>query len=86
MFPHFLPDAFVISIKHPYQKYQKNEVVLVEHATYGKMIKRILSTSATGVWLVGDHFDSLSTEKMGLLDKKHILGKVVYQIKPKSNP
>ncbi|PIE46819.1 MAG: hypothetical protein CSA42_06550 [Gammaproteobacteria bacterium] len=94
MFPNFLPDSFVLVIKYPWQQFKVGDVVLVKHEKYGKMIKRICSmiTSKSNskiglnrckkITLRGDNPQSVTTEQMGQIDSTHIIGKVIYQIKP----
>lgn len=82
MSPSFLPDSYVLSVSHPFQKLKKNDVILVNHPTYGKMIKRILNISPDGILLVGDNPMSVTTEQMGLIQKSDVLGKVIWHVNP----
>lgn len=83
MSPNFLPNSFVFAITHPWQKYKIGDVVLVEHASYGKMIKRIDAVNANNTFsLKGDNFESVTTQQMGQINKAQIMGKVFWQVKP----
>lgn len=82
MSPTFLENAFVCSLKYPFQTLKVGDVVLVNHADYGKMIKRIQAIQQNSLWLVGDNPASISTEKMGAVHKKNVIGKVMWQVSP----
>lgn len=84
MSPNFLENAFVFSIKYPLQTLQKNDVILVNHPTFGKIIKRISAISEQGIWLKGDNPISTRTEEMGLIAKNQVIGKVIFQVKAKN--
>lgn len=86
MFPNFLPNAFVVAIRFPWQTLKVGDVVLVNHHDYGKMIKRIKTINNAQLpqkmTLEGDNPNSITPEQMGELDKSQVIGKVIYQIKP----
>lgn len=89
MSPNFLPNAFVVAIKHPWQVFKVGDVVLVNHLIYGKMIKRINSYQQTTnsknsayITLIGDHPASVSTQQMGVVSQSQIMGRVCYCIQP----
>ncbi len=94
MSPNFLPDSFVFAIKHPWQHLAVGDVVLVNHDTYGKMIKRIASinnhtdkhkdkhTIQQKITLKSDNPLGVTSEQIGIIDSQQIIGKVIWQVKP----
>jgi len=57
-------------------------LVLVEHPSLGRIVKRIARVEPTGVWLKGDSVQSTSSASMGLLAFKNIEGRVRVVISP----
>lgn len=82
MSPTFLPDAYVLSVKHPWQRLKDDDVILLSHATYGNMIKRILKKTDDALLVVGDNPQSVTTEQMGLIPYHDVLGKVLWHSNP----
>jgi len=83
MAPHFLPDAFVISISRRLTRLKVGDVVVANHPRYKRIIKRIAAIDPQGrVQLSGDNPASTSQEKLGWLLPSQIIGRVIYQIKP----
>lgn len=61
------------------------KIVVVNHPMEGVMIKRVVSESECSVRLCGDNVaESISTEKMGDLDKTNILGRALFVVTQKS--
>ncbi|MGH1438615.1 MAG: S24 family peptidase [Cellvibrionaceae bacterium] len=59
-----------------------NDIIVVKHPIYNKVIKRIKTIDKNGnLWLTGENSGSLSSKKMGLIDKQWVLCKVIYTIK-----
>lgn len=73
---------YIVAIKPLFNKYSEGDIVIVSHPIYGEIIKRILSLEEQILWLVGDGNDTLSSEKMGAIDRKWLLAKMVWHIHP----
>ncbi len=85
MSPIFLPNNFVLVIKHPWQKFNVGDVILVNHQHYGKIIKRICTIETqhgkTFFTLKSDNPQGVTTEQIGKTNKNQLIGKVIYQVK-----
>jgi phage repressor protein C with HTH and peptisase S24 domain len=75
---------FILALKLPQKMYHINDIIIVNHQLFDNIIKRIHSIHDNTVQLKGDGQDSLSTLKMGEIPTRHILGKMIWHISPKS--
>jgi len=84
MLPVFKHDDFVVSFSCCNSHYKTNDVVIVQHPTLGKIVKRILSVEQKSVMLVGDNLpQSTSTQAMGSQPLSHIQGRIIWHISSK---
>jgi len=84
MLPVFKHDDFVVSFSCCNSHYKTNDVVIVQHPTLGKIVKRILSVEQKSVMLVGDNLpQSTSTQAMGSQPLSHIQGRIIWHISAK---
>ncbi len=82
MLPVFKPNDFVFSLPRYKSRYQVDDVVIVQHPSLGKIIKRIRSIEQNYVLLVGDNLQqSTSTESIGSIPLKLIKGRVIWHIR-----
>jgi nickel-type superoxide dismutase maturation protease len=82
MLPVFKPNDFVFSLSRYKSRYQVNDVVIVQHPSLGKIIKRIKNMEKNHVLLVGDNLQqSTSTKSMGRLPLELIKGRVIWHIR-----
>ncbi|MEP0357675.1 S24 family peptidase [Paraglaciecola sp.] len=59
----------------------KGCLVVVFHPQLYTLVKRVENIDRSGrLWLSGDSDSSISSDKMGWVDKKHIVGRVIYCI------
>jgi len=59
-----------------------NDVVVVNHPYYHRIIKRVARIcQIRGFLLCGDHEDSVSSKKMGWVTQPQIEGKVMFSIR-----
>lgn len=59
-----------------------DDVVVVSHPLYHTLIKRIQHIDAEkGILLTGENLLSVSSEQMGWINERSIIGKVIYSIK-----
>lgn len=85
MSPNIKQGSFVFIFKSPFTKFKTGDLVVVDHSQYGRIIKRVYSSNNNQQFsLTGDNPDSLSSEKMGLVNKRQLCGKVFY-ISQKAN-
>ncbi|MEW5009375.1 MAG: S24/S26 family peptidase [Cycloclasticus sp.] len=81
MAPALLDEDFVLALRFPWSCFCKGQLVLVNHPRYQLMIKRIAEVKGGDVLLVGDGPCSLSSEQMGWLDERKIIGRLYCRIK-----
>ena len=82
MAPAFNDGDFVVTARRWLSQYQQQDVVVVNHETYGVIIKRIQSVLTDGrVRLQGDNRQSTSTSQLGNIERKQIIGRVCWHIK-----
>lgn len=79
MEPNFYCGDFVIAYRRSRSAFKQGDVVVVEHAQLGKIIKRIISIEHDGsLLLVGDNLAvSTDTLTLGSIQPKQVLGRVV---------
>ena len=80
MVPTYRDGDYVLSFSlGRWSHYQCGDVVLVDHATFGRIIKRIYKISTAGIFSMhGDSDDSSSPEALGIARIESIIGKVFY--------
>jgi nickel-type superoxide dismutase maturation protease len=79
MQPSFCCGDFVIAYRRRHSVFKQGDVVVVEHAQFGKIIKRIFTIENGGsLLLVGDNISaSTDTLALGSIQPKQVLGRVV---------
>ncbi len=81
MLPILAEGDFVITSRL-LSKIRPNNIVVVEHPSYGRLIKRVLEVSDDHrLWLCGENTSSLTPEKIGWIHTENIKGKVYFSIK-----
>ncbi len=86
MEPHFLEDDFTVFRRPLFKpRYRAGDVVVLEHASFGLIIKRIRDRlSAQEYQLNSDNKDGLETTQIGICHDRQIRGKVFWRIKRSS--
>jgi len=79
MLPNFYCGDFVIAYRLFHSVFKQGDVVVVEHAQFGKIIKRIITIENGGtLLLVGDNLAaSTDTLALGSIQPKQVLGRVI---------
>ena len=62
-------------------KINVGDIVVVKHARYGLIVKKIIEACTKGYRIAGENSLSVSCEKMGLIDRSQIHSKVIISIK-----
>lgn len=76
MAPRLLDGDFVL-ISRFYWSLKVGQLVMVDHALYGVIVKKILHIAPDGqLWLGGENNQSLLSERIGWVSPRRILGKV----------
>jgi nickel-type superoxide dismutase maturation protease len=64
-----------------YRKLTIGHLVVVDHALYGVIVKKILHIAPDGqLWLGGENNKSLQSERIGWVSPRRVLGKVIGRI------
>lgn len=80
MAPH-LHDGDFVCISRWYRKLSTGHIVVVDHAFYGLIIKKILHIAPDGqLWLGGEANKSLQSERIGWVSPRRVIGKVISHI------
>lgn len=82
MEPTYKAGDYVLSFSFGrWTKYEVGDVVLVDHASFGRIIKRIYKISPKGIFsMQGDSQQSTTTESLGIALTEKIIGKVIYSV------
>lgn len=77
MSPAFYSGDIAVAGRWPWSRFRAGQVVLVRHPHYRLIIKRISAVSAEqDIRLEGDHPQSTSSQAMGWINQRHIVGRV----------
>jgi len=80
----FLRSGDYVLASRLYMKIAINDLIVVNHPRYGRIIKRVSNISHTlGVCLSGDNAESVTSEEMGWVDRAQVDAKVILSIKDK---
>ena len=78
-------DGDYLLLRRFFRRLRVGERVVVEHDTYGLIVKEIARVSSEkGIQLTGTNVASVSSEKMGWCEHKQVIGKVVWLFKRSS--
>lgn len=80
MEPDLPSGTYALVRRHP--QYKTGDTVLADHPRYGRIVKRIVGTEATGFRLAGINPASVSSHDLGALPPDRILGKLVWTVRP----
>jgi nickel-type superoxide dismutase maturation protease len=82
MLPKFYCGDFVLAYRRFHSVFKQGDVVVVEHAQFGKIIKRIITIENGGtLLLVGDNIAvSTDTFTLGSIQPEQVLGRVIWYV------
>lgn len=87
--PYVREGDFVLISKIPFllNSLKVGDIIVFEHSTYGRLIKRIERFSADGalIFVIGSHEWSVDSRQFGPVDRSTILGKVIWHIRKPDN-
>lgn len=64
-----------------YKKLKTGHFVVVDHALYGYIVKKVLHIASDGqLWLGGESNKSLQSERIGWVSSRRVVGKVIGRI------
>ncbi|WP_110573966.1 S24/S26 family peptidase [Marinomonas alcarazii] len=77
----YLQDGDFVFISRWYRKLAIGHIVVVDHAFYGLIIKKVLHIAPDGqLWLGGETNKSLQSERIGWVSPRRVIGKVISRI------
>ncbi|MGB0211117.1 S26 family signal peptidase [Algiphilus sp.] len=84
MFPAYPGGDYVLAWRHPLQRFAAGDVVVVDHPSYGRIIKRIAAVDADRrLRLTGDNIaESTASQLLGDVGSDRIVGRVICRIGP----
>ncbi len=66
-----------ILVRRCLNRIREDAIVVVRHSDFGILVKRVQRITEDGYILTGENPQSISPEKMGIVRKTQVLGKVV---------
>lgn len=84
MSPLILDGSFMLVVRWPWWlPLRQNNIVKVSHPVYGDIVKRVISVNSDKSFeLIGMNDASVSTTKMGSVNRQFLLGRVLWYSKP----
>ncbi|MBJ7539697.1 S24/S26 family peptidase [Marinomonas transparens] len=81
MVPRLQDGDFVFTSRF-YRQLTVDQLVVVDHALYGFIVKRVLHIAPDGqLWLGGENNKSLQSERIGWVSPRRVVGKVIWCIR-----
>lgn len=81
-----LYDGDFVFVSRFYRVLAVNQLVVVDHALYGFIVKKVLHVAPGGLlWLGGENTKSLTPERIGWVSQKRVVGKVLWCVCSKNN-
>jgi nickel-type superoxide dismutase maturation protease len=85
LWPEYREGDFVLIVKIPFLflRYQVGDVVVFRHPLYGTLIKKVahIQPQDGGLYVVGNHPDSVDSRQFGAVLPQTILGKVIWHLR-----
>lgn len=76
-----LNDGDFVFTSRWHTKLRVDHLVVVDHALYGFIVKKVLHIAPDGqLWLGGESNKSLRSERIGWVSPRRVVGKVIYRI------
>lgn len=81
MYPVFQPNDYVVISPRLFSAYKIGDIVVAQHSTFGLIIKRIIDINQQQqISLAGENPASSSSQAIGLISKKQLVGRVIWRI------
>lgn len=79
MAPQYQEGDYIVDASWANMQLKSGMVVVVLHPIYEKIVKRILKVDEVGkILLIGDNVSSVSPQQLGWVERKCLLGKVIF--------
>ena len=82
LLPEYKEGEYVMLITLPFFfNLKRGDTIVFEHQPYGTMIKKVHQIDYNLVHVIGTHQHSVDSRQFGPIQRKDILGKVIWHIK-----
>jgi signal peptidase I len=79
--PDYQEGDYVMVVTFPFLYLKRGNIVIFRNPVYGTMIKKIAHEDPEGFYVVGTHPNSIDSRQFGSINRRDILGKVIWHIK-----
>lgn len=84
MRPYLVADDFVV-VSCLFVSIKPGDSIVASHPCYKRIIKRVDQICPhRGYWLSGENQESVSSDRIGWINKKQVVGKVIFKIRQPS--
>jgi nickel-type superoxide dismutase maturation protease len=81
LYPDYREGDYVMVITVPFFPFKEGNSIVFQHPEYGMMIKKIAQVGTTGLFVIGNHPDSVDSRRFGPIQRQDVVGKVVWHIR-----
>lgn len=79
--PDYREGDYVMILTVPFLFFKRGNTIVFQHSEYDLMIKKIDRIQADGIYVIGSHPNSIDSRQFGPVDRRKIIGVVVWHIK-----
>jgi len=79
--PEYREGDYVMVITIPFLSFKRGDTIVFTHVAFGMMIKKISHIDAEGIFVVGNHPNSIDSSRLGVIPRRDVIGKVIWHIK-----
>ncbi len=77
-----LEEGDYVLVLNKFFSLKEDDIVIFNHSKYGTLIKKIQKiVNDDKLFVIGTDFDSIDSRTFGEIDKKSVIGKVIFKIK-----
>ena len=81
LFPEYKGGDYVMVFTDPFFPFKEGDTIVFRHPVHGLMIKNIKQVESDKILVEGLHPNSIDSRQFGPLDRRIIIGKVIWHIK-----
>ncbi len=80
LYPDYREGDYVMVVTVPFFPLKKGDTIVFHHPTFGMMIKKITQIDSSGLFVVGNHPDSVDSRRFGPIQRGDVFGRVIWHI------
>jgi nickel-type superoxide dismutase maturation protease len=80
LYPDYREGDYVMVVTLPFLSFKTGDAIVFRHPTYGTMMKKITRVDSSGLYVVGNHPDSIDSRRFGPVQRREVVGKVIWHI------